>query len=72
VGLVLNNNRFISHNRFVRRQRIAQEGQDSIQFILENDIESIKVTDEILDPLIRQLYAWGSDLGLVGGLRPNK
>ncbi len=60
----------ISRDRFVRMQRIAQEGQDSISFILESDIESVKVTDDTLDPLIRLLYAWGSDLGLVGGATP--
>jgi hypothetical protein len=60
----------ISPNLWVRWQRKAQEGQDSIQFILENDIESIKVTDNSLDDLIRLLYAWGSDLGLVGGATP--
>jgi hypothetical protein len=51
-------------------QRIGQNGEESIRFILETDIESIVVTDKTIDPLIRVLYAWGSDLGLVGGATP--
>ncbi|MCP4403234.1 MAG: hypothetical protein GY801_38740 [bacterium] len=60
----------VSQDRFVRMQRIAQEGCESIQFILDTDIESIKVTEATLDDLIRRLYAWGSDLGLIGGATP--
>jgi hypothetical protein len=60
----------ITRNKVVRMQRMAQEGQESIVFILKNDIESIAVTDDSLDALIRQLYAWGSNLGLVGAAPP--
>lgn len=60
----------ISQDRFVRMQRIAHEGCESIQFILDTDIESIKATEATLDDLIRRLYAWGSDLGLIGGAQP--
>jgi hypothetical protein len=60
----------ISQNEFVRMQRKAQEGCESIEFILDTDIESIKATEATLDDLIRRLYAWGSDLGLVGGAVP--
>jgi hypothetical protein len=60
----------ISRDRFVRMQRIAQEGQESVRFIVDTDIESISVTDDALDPLLRLLYAWGSDLGLIGTPRP--
>ncbi len=57
----------ISQDKFVRMQRTAQEGCESIEFILDTDIESIKATEDTLDDLIRRLYAWGSDLGLIGG-----
>ena len=60
----------ITQDKFVRMQRIAQQGCDSIQFILDTDIESIKATEATLDDLIRRLYAWGSDLGLIGGTTP--
>jgi len=60
----------IPQDKFVRMQRIAQEGCESIQFILDTDIESIKATEATLDDLIRRLYAWGSDLGLIGGVQP--
>jgi hypothetical protein len=60
----------ISRDKFVRMQRIAEKGFESIRFILETDIESISATEKTLDPLIRQLYALGSDLGLVGGATP--
>jgi len=60
----------IPQDNFVRKQRTAQAGAESIQFILDTDIESIKATEETLDDLIRRLYAWGSDLGLIGGAHP--
>ena len=60
----------VSQDKFVRMQRVTQEGCESIQFILDTDIESIKATEKTLDDLIRRLYAWGSDLGLIGGAMP--
>lgn len=56
----------ISRDKFVRMQRIAEKGFQSIFKILETDIEK---DDAKLDDLIRELYAWGSDLGLIGGAR---
>ena len=60
----------ISQDRFVRMQRIAENGCESIKLILDRNIESIAVTDNTLDPLIGRLYAWGSDLGLIGEAMP--
>lgn len=57
----------ISRDKFVGMQRIAEKGFQSIFKILETDIET---DDEVLDLLIAQLYAWGSDLKLIGGARP--
>ena len=57
----------ISRDKFVGMQRIAEKGFQSIFRILETDIEA---DDETLDQLIAQLYAWGSDLKLIGGVRP--
>ncbi len=54
----------ISRERFIRLQRIAEKGDASIQGILDPSVET---DDEKLDALISQLYAWGSDLGLIGG-----
>jgi hypothetical protein len=59
----------ISRERFVRMQRIAEKGSNSIVRILQGDIEN---KDDELDQLITQLYAWGSDLGLIGGTRPQR
>jgi hypothetical protein len=57
----------ITKEMFVRIQRIAEKGDQSIRIIVNQNIEDPKVD---LDPLISELYAWGSDLGLVGGTRP--
>lgn len=57
----------VTRDRFVRLQRIAKKGHLSIAKILDTAIET---DDEALDQLTAQLYAWGSDLGLVGGSRP--
>lgn len=54
----------VSRERFIRLQRIAEKGDASIQGILDPSVET---DDTKLDALISQLYAWGSDLGLVGG-----
>ena len=52
----------ISRDNFVHMQEIAEEGFRSICGTLETDLDK----DEILDQLIANLYAWGSDLGLAG------
>ena len=54
----------ISRERFIRLQRIAEKGDAAIQGILDLSVED---NNEKLDTLISGLYAWGSDLGLVGG-----
>jgi hypothetical protein len=59
----------ISRDGFVSMQRVAEKGGQSIFRILETDIEA---DDAVLDQLVAQLYAWGSDLKLVGGARPQK
>jgi hypothetical protein len=53
---------------FVRMQRIAETGDLVIQIIVDQDIENQQFN---LDQLISELYAWGSDLWLVGGMRPH-
>lgn len=53
----------ISRERFIRLQRIAEKGDAAIKGILDADVET---DDSKLDALISQLYAWGSDLGLIG------
>jgi hypothetical protein len=57
----------IARDRFVRMQRIAEKGEESIIGLLNAKVET---DDNLLDGLTEQLYAWGSDLGLVGGARP--
>jgi hypothetical protein len=57
----------ITKEMFVRIQRIAEKGDQSIRIIVDQNIEDPKID---LDQLIAELYAWGSDLGLVGGTRP--
>jgi hypothetical protein len=59
----------ITKEMFVRIQRIAEKGNQSILIIVDQDIEDPQFN---LDPLITELYAWGSDLGLVGGTRPQQ
>jgi hypothetical protein len=59
----------ISRDKFVRMQRIAEKGFHSIFLILETNIED---DNDKLDDLIAQLYAWGSDLGLIGGAHPQR
>ena len=60
-------NGVISRDRFVNLQRIAEKGAASIFGILENDVEQ---DDDLVDQLTAQLYAWGSDLKVVGGAQP--
>lgn len=57
----------INRDRFIRMQRIGDTGSNSIERILETNIEN---DDSKLDELTAQLYAWGSDLGLIGGVTP--
>jgi len=59
----------ITKEMFVRIQRIAEKGNQSIRIIIDENIEDPTLD---LDPLISELYAWGSDLGLVGGTRPQQ
>jgi hypothetical protein len=54
---------------FVRLQRIAEKGFQSIRIILDADVDDPGFD---IDQLITELYAWGSDLGLVGGARPQQ
>jgi hypothetical protein len=60
-------NGVISRDRFVNLQRIAEKGAVSIFGILETDTEA---NDDALDQLTAHLYAWGSELKLIGGVRP--
>ncbi|MBT2305008.1 hypothetical protein J7E70_31830 [Variovorax paradoxus] len=57
----------IPRDKFVRMQRVAEKGYQSIGGILDTVIET---NDDALDQLTVQLYAWGSELGLIGGARP--
>jgi hypothetical protein len=57
----------ITRENFVHLQRIGEKGLQSIRIILDTDIEDPKFD---IDPLITELYAWGSSLRLVGGARP--
>ncbi len=57
----------IPRDAFVRWQRIAQEGSRSIQTTVDENTDD---PDFDIDTLISDLYAWGSDLGFVGGNRP--
>ena len=57
----------ISAEMFVHIQRIAEKGFQSIRIILDTNIEDPKFD---IDPLITELYAWGSELRLIGGARP--
>jgi hypothetical protein len=59
----------ISRESFVRMQRIAEEGSRSIQVTLDTNTDEPSFD---IDTLISALYAWGSDLGLVGGNRPQQ
>jgi hypothetical protein len=59
----------ISREMFVHIQRIAEKGFQSIRIILDTNIEDPKFD---IDPLITELYAWGSELRLVGGARPQQ
>jgi hypothetical protein len=54
----------ISRKHLIGLQRIAENGDASIQGILDPSVED---DDKKLDALISKLYAWGSDLGLIGG-----
>jgi hypothetical protein len=60
----------ITLNQFVHMQRMAQKGFDSISRILETNLDEINVTDDAINELIREFYAWGSELRLVGGATP--
>ncbi|MDX1415690.1 MAG: hypothetical protein R3293_15950 [Candidatus Promineifilaceae bacterium] len=57
----------ITSVQFIRKQRYGSKGEISILHILESDFEN---DDSLLDDLTAQLYAWGSDLGLIGGSPP--
>lgn len=59
----------ISRESFVRRQQIAEEGSRSIQATLDENTDDPGFD---IDSLISELYAWGSDLGLIGGNRPQQ
>ena len=52
---------------FVHMERIAEKGFQSIRIILDANIEDPKFD---IDSLITELYAWGSELRLIGGARP--
>jgi hypothetical protein len=54
----------ITRDMFEHIQQIGGDGFESIRIILDSDLESQSFD---FDPLITALYAWGSDLGLVGG-----
>ncbi|MCP5107620.1 MAG: hypothetical protein GY950_29805 [bacterium] len=56
----------ISSTRFLIMQRIGEKGKKSIMGILDENTDD----DDTLDGVTAQLYAWGSDLGLIGGLVP--
>lgn len=60
----------ITLDQFVHMQRMAQKGCDSISRILETNLDTINVTDDVIDELIREFYSWGSELRLVGGATP--
>lgn len=60
----------ITLDQFVHLQRMAQKGCDSIARILETNLDTINVTDDVIDELIREFYSWGSELRLVGGATP--
>jgi hypothetical protein len=57
----------ISREMFVHMQRMAEKGFQSIRIILDETIEDPQFD---IDPLITELYAWGSELRLIGGNRP--
>lgn len=57
----------ITRDRFIRMQRMGDKGANSIHRILETDFDNDR---DDLDNLTAQLYAWGSDLGLIGGETP--
>jgi hypothetical protein len=57
----------IARDSFVSMQRLAEKGYQSISMILDNDIDS---DNDLLDALTAQLYAWGSELRLIGGVLP--
>ena len=63
---------YISRESFVHMQRIAVDGFQSIQTIVDENVEVPGFDVNALDSLISELYAWGSDLGLVGGNRPQQ
>jgi hypothetical protein len=56
----------ISRDRFVRMQRIGKKGKNSLIGIFDKNTND----NDTLDRVTTQLYAWGSDLGLIGGARP--
>lgn len=52
----------ITRDKFIRMQRIAQKGQESIESIFNPEIEN---NNDLLDTLTAKLYAWGSELGVL-------
>jgi len=59
----------ISRETFVYLQRVADKGFQSIRIIVDEKIEEPKFD---IDLLIIELYAWGCELGVVGGNRPQQ
>ncbi len=56
----------IPRDRFVKMQRIGENGKESLIGILDENTDD----NDMLDKVTAHLYAWGSDLGLIGGARP--
>lgn len=52
----------VTREKFIRMQRIAEKGAASLEFILDGKFET---DPDELDKLTAQLYAWGSDLGII-------
>jgi len=59
----------ISRDMFVHIQHVADDGFGSIKIILDENIDDPNFD---FTSLITELYAWGSDLGLVGGPQPQR
>jgi hypothetical protein len=57
----------ILHDMFIHIQHVADDGFGSIKIILDEKLDNSGFD---FTPLITELYAWGSDLGLVGNPRP--
>lgn len=55
----------ISREKFTEQLRMAKNGKEAIELMLNPDV--LTGDEGLLDTLIPKVYAWGSDLGLVGG-----